>query len=207
MKKKIITALAAIITALSLAACDVFNPDSGSSDSSSDDISNTSSSTNGGTSSTKSDSSDPDKILTTPLTVKCSNIVIENGKRTFDAETTCGNAFAVIYHYVASDTWRIENAIPSFRPLGMTDIKDILNDPQVGGSSLTESDFELVNGIYRMKDEEKAKTLLGSLANTYSFDQYWKNLKMAELVSSEGMSAEEASPIVNEMFENMSYNA
>ena len=209
--KKMLSFAAAVVMALSLTACDALgflsSDSSGSSESGSSNISGSApSGTNPGTSSAGGNSSDPDMISTTPLTVKCGDMITENGKRTFDAETTCGNAFVVIYHYIASDSWRIENAIPSFRPLAMTDIKDILNDPQVGGSSLSESDFELVNGIYRMKDEEKAKALLGSLANTYSFDQYWKNLKMAEIVSTEGISAEEAKPIVDEMFENMSKN-
>ena len=121
-------------------------------------------------------------------------------------ETTCGNAFSVIFHYISADNRQIENAIPSFRPLGVTSLKEILSDPLVGGGELSESDFELVDGVYKMKDEELARSLLGSLASTYSFDQYWKNQKMAELVSAEGISAEEARPRVDEMFDNMSNN-
>ena len=206
MKNKILALAAAVITALSLSGCDmidnIFRNSGDSSDSTSSSISNNSSNSE---SSSSSDSA-PEIIATTPLSVKCSDITMERNKRTFDVETTCGNAFAVMFHYISSDGWRIENAIPSFRPLGVTDLKDILNDPIVGGGSLSESDFVFSGGVYKMKDEEKAKSLLGSLTDTYSFDEYWKNQKMAELVSSEGISAEEARPRVDEMFENMSKN-
>lgn len=216
MKKKLLALAAAVVTALSLTGCDLLDSLSDSSDSGSSNISdsisdNGSSSTDNSTSSADSNSesnssSDSYTILTEPLIVRCGDIVIENEKRVFDVETTCGNAFAVIFHYISTADRRIENAIPSFRPLGVTSLNEILNDPQVGGSALSESDFELVDGVYKMKDEELARSLLGSLTNTYSFDQYWKNQKMAELVSIEGISAEEARPRVDEMFENMESN-
>lgn len=211
MKKKISALAAAVIIALSLTACDIFkspDSDSGNSGSISD---SSSSSTDNSTSSANSDSesnssSGLDLIFKEPLTVKCGDIVIEDGKRVFDVETTFGNAFSVTFHYISADNRNIENAIPSFRPLVVTSLDDILNDPLVGGGELSESDFELVDGVYKMKNEELAKSLLGSLASTYSFDQYWKNQKMAELVSSEGISAEEARPRVDEMFDNMESN-
>lgn len=213
MKKKIITFAAAIVTALSLSGCEALNsifnnssdisnsvPDNNSSDN------NSTISNSGNQESNSSSSSDPDTITTDPQTVRCGDIIMENDKRTFDVEITCGNAFVVMFHYISSDNWRIENAIPAFRPLGVTDLKDILNDPIVGGGDLSANDFEFVGGIYKMKDEEAAKSLLGSLTNTYSFDEYWKNQKMAELVSTEGISAEEARPRVEEMFKNMGKN-
>ena len=213
MKKKISALAAAVVIALSLTACDIFkSPDSDSGNSGSVSDNNPPSSTDNSTSSTNSDSEsnslfDPNAVTTEPLTVKCGDIVIEDGKRVFDVETTFGNAFAVTFHYISADNRNIENAIPSFRPLGVTSLNDILNNPKVGGSSLSESDFEFVDGVYKMKDKELAKSLLGSLASTYSFDQYWKNQKMAELVSTEGISAEEARPRVDEMFEIMNNNA
>lgn len=146
--------------------------------------------------------SDPNALTTKPQIVKCGDILEENGKRVFDTEITCGNAFVVIYHYIESSNGRIENAIGSFKPLLVTELDDILKDPLVGGGDLSANDFDFVNGVYRMK-EEKAKTLLGDLTSTYSFDQYWKNQKMAELVSTEKISAEEARPRVEEMFKNM----
>lgn len=210
MKKKISALAAAVVIALSLTACDLINSpdsDSGSSGSISD---NSRSSTDNSSSSASSDpdsnSSGSGAAVTEPLTVRCGDIFIENEKRVFDVETVCGNAFSVIFHYISTDNRRIENAIPSFRPLGITDLKEILNDPHVGGSALSVSDFEFVDGVYKMKDEELARSLLGSLASTYSFDQYWKNQKMAELVSAEGISAEEARPRVDEMFEKMENN-
>ena len=214
MRKKVLALLAAIVVALSLTGCDALNSIFNGSESDSDSNSSiTSDSTSGNTSSggaqsgSPSDTSSDTTIKTEPQTVKCGDIVIQDSKRTFDVETTCGNAFVVMFHYISADNRRIENAIPSFRPLGVTSLKDILNDPLVGGGDLSESDFELIDGVYKMKDEEMAKTLLGSLAGTYSFDQYWKNLKMAELVSTEGISAEEAYPRVEEMFDNMNNNA
>ena len=189
MRKKLSAFAAAIITALSLTACgapDLYDD----SDDNSESVS----------------SSDSVSISTEPLKVECHNIITENGKRTFDVDITCGNAFVVIYHYISSDNGRIENAIPSFKPLGMTDLKDILNDPQVGGSDLSESDFELVDGVYKMKDEELARSLLGSFASSYSFDQFWKNQKIAEVMDTEGISAEEAALKVEEMLENTGNN-
>ena len=210
MKKKISALAAAVIIALSLTACGIFkspDSDSGNSGSISDSSSsNTDNSTSSANSDSESNSSSGLLIFKEPLTVKCGDIVIEDGKRVFDVETTFGNAFAVTFHYISADNRNIENAIPSFRPLVVTSLDDILNDPLVGGGELSESDFELVDGVYRMKDKELAKSLLGSLASTYSFDQYWKNQKMAELVSSEGISAEEARPRVDEMFDNMESN-
>lgn len=205
MKKRIIALAAAFTVLFSCTGCGEVNSPSDNSGDVSDSISdNIPSNTDGssGDSDPDSGSSDSNEITTDPLIVKCSDIITENDKRTFDVETTCGNAFVVIYHYISSDNNRIENAIASFKPLGVTELDKILSDPIVGGGDLSESDFDLINGVYTMK-EDKAKTLLGTLASTYSFDQFWKNQKMAELVSTEGISAEEARPKVEEMFENM----
>ena len=202
--------MAAFFITLSLTACGAPSAYSDPDDSQGSTSDNIPSSADKGTSSDNSapdssSSSDPgsDAISTEPLMVRCGDIITENGKRTFDVEITCGNAFTVVYHYISSENGRIENAIPIFKPLGVTALKDILNDPIIGGGDLSESDFEFSSGVYKMKDEEMAKSLLGSLAGTYSFDQYWKNQKMAELVSTERISAEEARPRVDEMFENM----
>ncbi len=204
MKKKILALAAAITMSLCITGCSELNNMFGNTSSTStDDSSSTSQKPADSTS--ENSSSDPDEITTKPQTVRCGDIIEENGVKVFDTEITCGNAFAVGYHYIRSENGRIENAILSIKPMKTTDLETILNDPLVGGSELSKSDFELINGIYRM-NEDKAKTMLGSLATTYSFDQYWRNQKMAELVSTEGISAEEARPKVDEMFENMGKN-
>lgn len=203
MKKKILALAAAIVVVFSATGCSELENMFGNTSSTSTDGSGTSQKPADST--PENSSSDPDEITTKPQTVRCGDIIEENGVKVFDTEITCGNAFAVGYHYIRSENGRIENAILSIKPMKTTDLETILNDPLVGGSELSISDFELINGIYRM-NEEKAKTLLGSLATTYGFDQYWKNQKMAELVSTEGISAEEARPKVDEMFENMGKN-
>ncbi|MDE7230207.1 MAG: hypothetical protein K2N56_06965 [Oscillospiraceae bacterium] len=201
MKKKILALAAAVVVAFSATGCSELNNIFGNT---SGDSSSTSTDSSSGTdqSASKNSSSDPDEITTKPQTVRCGDIIEENGVKVFDTEIICGNAFAVGYHYIRSENGRIENAVLSIKPMKTEDLKTILNDPIVGGSELSISDFELINGVYRM-NEEKAKTMLGSLATTYSFDQYWKNQKMADLVSNEGISAEEARPKVDELFENM----
>lgn len=207
MKKKIIALAAAFAIAFGISGCNDINSSSGNSGSTSSNNSSnkTDSSDNTSPESPDNSSSNSNEITTNPLKVKCGDIIEIDGIKTFDVETTCGNAFVVGYHYIRGTNGRIENAIASFKPLGVTDLRSILNDPVVGGSELSESDFTYSNGVYRM-NEEKAKTLLGSLASTYNFDEYWKNQKMAELVSTEGISAEEARPKVDEMFENMGKN-
>lgn len=207
MKKKILALAAAIVVAFSATGCSELNNIFGNT---SGDSSSTSTDSSSGTdqSTSENSSSDPDEITTKPQTVRCGDIIEENGVRTFDTEIIFGNAFAAGYHYISSDTGRIANAILSIKPMKITDFETILKDPLIGGSEgsdLSASDFELINGVYRM-NEDKAKTMLGSLATTYGFDQFWKNQKMAELVSNEGISAEEARPKVDEMFENMGKN-
>lgn len=203
MKKKILALAAVTAVMLSVTGCsDIFGNTGSNSDSSSTTSQTPSGSTSG------DGSSDPDVVMTSPQTVHCGDIVEENGVRVFDTEIVFGNAFAAGYHYISSNTGRIENAIMSIKPMKITDFDTILKDPLIGGSEgsdLSASDFELINGVYRM-NEDKAKTMLGSLATTYGFDQFWKNQKMAELVSTEGISAEEARPKVDEMFENMGKN-
>ena len=200
MKKKLLALAAVIAVMLSVTGCsEIFGNTVSNSDSSSD----TSQTPSG---STPEDSSmDPDVVMTSPQTVHCGDIVEENGVRVFDTEILCGNAFSVGYHYISSDSGRIENAILSIKPMKITDFETILKDPLIAGSDgsgLSASDFDLSNGIYRL-NEEKSRSLLGSLATSYGFDQFWKNQKMAELVSNEGISAEEARPKVDELFENM----
>lgn len=196
MRKKITALAAALIISLSLCGCGEVNAPSGS----------TNGSSQGGSSSPDNNSGsgvDFESIVTTdPQTVKCGDITEENGVKVFDAEIFFGNAFSIGYHYIRSANGSIENAIMSVKPLLTTELREILDDPNVGGSSLSESDFKRTGNVYRM-NEDKAKSLLGDLADTYSFDQYWKNLKTAELVSTEKISAEEARPRVEELFENM----
>lgn len=195
MRKKITALAAALIISLSLCGCGDVNTPSNNTSTSPDNSSTPNNSSGSGV--------DFDSIVTTkPQTVKCGDITEDNGVKVFDAEITFGNAFSIEYHYIRSANGKIDNAIMSVKPLLTTDLRDILDDPNVGGSSLSESDFKRTGNVYRM-NEEKAKSLLGDLADTYSFDQYWKNLKTAELVSTEKISAEEARPKVDELFENM----
>ncbi len=213
MKKKLYTLAAALMivfAALGTSGCDMFDkkPSDSGSGSSSTSSENTPGSSSGNISGILSD---PDLTSngysTSPQSVKCGNITTEDGKRVFDSEITCGTAVVVTYHYIEGEDGKLENAIPTFRPLGATAFRDILADPTiVGQSKLSESDFVRKGAVYTM-NTEKARELLGSQAKTYSFDQYWKNQKMAEIVSTEGISAEEAYPRVNELFEQMENSA
>lgn len=209
MKKKLsalTAALTTVIIALSMSGCDMFDKKPSTSGESSQ---STSSGKTPGSSSAEisGSSSDPDltsnSYSSSPQTFKCSDITTENGVRVFDSEITCGTAVVVTYHYIEGADGKLENAIPSFKPLGATKFKEILADPTiVGKSKLTESDFVRKGAVYTM-NADKARELLGSLADTYSFNQYWKNQKMAELVSTEKISAEEAYPRVEELFNEM----
>lgn len=203
MKRKIISLAAALAIAFGIAGCGERSPSDKSGDISGS-ISNDNSTSKNESPGFTSDSnfSDPNKVTTAPLIVKCGDILEEDGKRVFDSEITCGNAFVVIYHFIESPNRRIENAICSLRPLLVTELDDILKDPIVGGDELSADDFDFADGVYRMK-EEKAKTLLGDMTSTYSFEEYWINQKVAELVSTENISAEEARPKVDEMLKNM----
>ncbi len=207
MKRKMISLAAALAIVLAITGCGEKSPSDSSGDISDSISSNNSTGKNESPGSTSDDptSSDPNAVTTEPLIVKCGDILEENGKRVFDSEVTCGNAFVVIYHFIESENGHIENAIGSFKPLLVTELDDILKDPAVGGSDGTDlsvDDFDFVDGVYRMK-AEKAKTLLGDMTTSYSFEEYWKNQKIAELVSTEKISAEEASPKVEEMLKNM----
>lgn len=203
MKRKIISLAAALAIAFGIAGCGEKKPSDNSGDISDSISSNDSAGKNEGSGlSSDSNFSDPNAVTTSPQTVKCSDIFEENGKRVFDSEITCGNAFVVIYHYIESENGYIENAVGSFKPLLVTKLNDILNNPIVGGGDLSNDDFDFVDGVYRMK-AEKAKTLLGDMTSSYSFEEYWKNQKIAELVSTEKISAEEAQPKVEEMLKNM----
>lgn len=213
MKKKLFTlaaALTIVIAALGTSGCDMFEKkpstsDGGTSSTSSDKVP-------GGSSAVNSDNlSDPEfnsnSYSSSPRTYKCGNITTQDGKRVFDSEITCGTAVVVTYHYIEGANGKLENAIPTFRPLGVTEFREVLTDPAiVGKNDLSESDFVKKNGTYTM-NADKAKELLGSLAETYSFNQYWKNQKMAELVSTEKISAEEAYPRVEELFNKMNSQA
>ncbi len=209
MKRKMISLAAALLIAFGIAGCNEKSPCDSSGDISDSISSNNSTSKNESPGSTFDDPtsadsgpSDPNAVTTEPLIVKCGDILEENGKRVFDSEVTCGNAFVVIYHFIESENGHVENAIGSLKPLLVTELDDILKDPLVGGDDLSANDFDYVDGVYRMK-AEKAKTLLGDMTTSYSFEEYWKNQKIAELVSTEKISAEEAHPKVEEMLKNM----
>lgn len=213
MKKKIFTIAAALtimIAALGTSGCDMFDKDP--STSSGNSISTSSDKTSGDPSAVNPGNlSDPEftsgSYSSSPQTYKCGDITTEDGKRVFDSEITCGTAVVVTYHYIEGSDGKLENAIPTFRPLGATAFRDILTDPTiVGQSKLSESDFVRKGAVYTM-NTDKARELLGTLAETYSFNQYWKNQKMAELVSVEKISFEEAYPRVEELFNKMNSQA
>lgn len=211
MKKKFFALSAALITAISAlgaSGCDISDtkPSASVGGSSSTSSAKTPSGSTANSSETSSDqSSDADGYSSSPQIIKCGDITAADGKRTFDSEITCGNAVTVTYHYTEGADGKLENAIPTFRPIGMTSFREILADPTIVGSdsSLTTMDFKYENGAYTM-NADKAKELLGPLAEKYTFSEYWKNQKMAEIVSTEKISVEEAYSKAEELFNAMS---